>query len=72
MVDLGWVGKVLAGQGTALSPRILDEVYGGQGRGSKPRIFTSKFLDRRHNVSRPSGRPQDFFLLGICFSNLFG
>ena len=26
--------------------RILDEIYGQQGRGSKPRIFTSRFLDR--------------------------
>merc|ERR550534_3448549 len=27
--------------------RIMDEIYGQAGRNNKPRIFTSKFLDRR-------------------------
>jgi hypothetical protein len=53
--------------------RILDEVYGQvrglqhtalltlslqAGRGNKPRIFTSRFLDRRHQVTRPENVPQ--------------
>jgi len=37
--------------------KILDEVFGQAGRNSKPRIFTSKFLDRRHNVPKPHSLP---------------
>ena len=53
--------------------KIMDEIYGQvalkilptssliltsqAGRNNKPRIFTSKFLDRRHNVSKPHSLP---------------
>ena len=43
--------------------KILDKMYGQQGRNSKPKIFTSKFLDRRHVVHRPRVVPSGSHLL---------
>ena len=59
--------KVSMARETKMNPsnlaKILDKMYDQQGRNSKPKIFTSKPLDRRHAVHQPRFIPLGSHLL---------